>query len=622
MKRVYFCAVLAVMSMTGAAAAQAEHASVAAYLDADGLQVGGQGAIAVVVDVPDGLHVQSHKPLEDYLVKFAVSVHPPAQVTAAEPNYPAGKIETYPNLGKLSIYSGRVIVQVPLRVHADAATGPATISGRVTLQACDDSTCFMPETLDFSLETRIVASDATTRPANLEYFKTAAATEPTTEPATQAAAGPTAAKGPEGGAINRSGRRFFWSIFVIVAAGCIFLVVRAMQLSKSPRGVIVAVVIAALLSWLTFWIVRPLAYVPSGNGNAEIPWQAYDAAAFAQARQAGRLIIAEFTANWCPNCQYLEVTVFRDPRIAKSIADHQVTAFRADIDNAPAHELLTQLNSSGGIPLTAVFGAHSDRPIKLSSIYTSDNLLEAIDKAAAGGGGEEGQSLDFFGLRISLGGNAYLTAFAIAFFVGILFNLMPCVFPVLPLKIYGFYETAQHNRGRCFALGSVFSLGVVASFAVLAMLVLVFKSLTWGSQFNNPWFVGAVVVVLVAMALAMFGAFSVLLPARLYDLAPKHDTYTGNFLMGIVATILSTPCTAPMFVGLMAWAGAQTHVVGVSLLLTVGLGMAFPYLLLSGFPNLARRLPRGGPWGEVVKQFMGFLLLAVAAYFAAAKFAA
>ena len=203
--------------------------------------------------------------------------------------------------------------------------------------------------------------------------------------------------------------------------------------------------------------------------------------------------------------------------------------------------------------------------------------------------------LGFFGWEIHLGAHAYALIFLCAFATGILFNLTPCVFPVLPLKIYGFYETAQHDRGKCLALGAVFSLGVVAAFGVLALLVVALGKLQWGEQFSKAWFTLGVVVILVVLGVAMMRDWSVVLPAGLYDLAPRHDTMTGNFLMGILATILSTPCTAPMFVGLTAWAATQPRILGVGMMLTVGVGMAFPYLLLSAFPNMARNLPRGGP---------------------------
>jgi thiol:disulfide interchange protein len=223
--------------------------------------------------------------------------------------------------------------------------------------------------------------------------------------------------------------------------------------------------------------------------------------------------------------------------------------------------------------------------------------------------------IGLFGKDFELGKGSYLPAFGLAFVVGIFFNAVPCVLPVLPLKAMGFYEVSQHNRAKCLALGAVFSLGLIASFAVLGTIVLIGGS-AWGELFGNAWFLGAIVFVLTAMALGMFGTFNVGLPGWLYAVTPRHDTYMGNFLFGILTAALSTPCTFGMFLGLLVWAATQPPAVGVSLVMMVGAGMAFPYFVLSAFPQLARRFPRTGPWAEIVKQMMGFLLLVSAVYFA------
>lgn len=224
------------------------------------------------------------------------------------------------------------------------------------------------------------------------------------------------------------------------------------------------------------------------------------------------------------------------------------------------------------------------------------------------------QRITIFGRE--LGEGAYGFAFFAAFIVGIIFNVVPCVLPVVPLKIMGFYEVSRHNRGRSFAFGVVFSLGIITVFAGLGLLVVVFKTLSWGELYGNPTFLIAVILILLAFGLAQFGAFSVGLPTAVYNIAPRHDTYVGNFLFGILTAVLSTPCTFGMFLGLLVWASAQPWQIGLSLMIIVGAGMAFPYLILSAVPEVARRFPRTGPWAELVKQMMGFLLIGSAVFFA------
>jgi thiol:disulfide interchange protein DsbD len=156
------------------------------------------------------------------------------------------------------------------------------------------------------------------------------------------------------------------------------------------------------------------------------------------------------------------------------------------------------------------------------------------------------------------------------------------------------------------AFGAIFSLGLVMTFAALGLLVVVLRVLNWGELFANPWFLVGIVVILGVMGLSMFGVFTVGLPVAVYRFAPRHDTYLGNFLFGILTAILSTPCTFGMFFGLLIWASGQPAAIGLSLMIMVGIGMAFPYFVLSAFPEVARRMPRTGPWAELVKQMMGF----------------
>lgn len=216
---------------------------------------------------------------------------------------------------------------------------------------------------------------------------------------------------------------------------------------------------------------------------------------------------------------------------------------------------------------------------------------------------------------VKLTSNSYALVFGAALLVGLIFNVMPCVLPVLPLKALGFYEVSQHRRGKAFALGLMFSFGLVSAFAVLAMLILV-GGQNWGELFSRGWFVWGMTIVLVLFAMSTWGLFTFSLPVGVYNFEPRHDTYSGNFLFGGMTALLSTPCTAPIFPALLAWAALQPRWIGTGVIVTVGIGMSLPYLILSAMPELARKLPRTGPWSELVKQMMGFLILGVAAYFA------
>ncbi|MFT3786313.1 MAG: thioredoxin family protein [Tepidisphaeraceae bacterium] len=203
----------------------------------------------------------------------------------------------------------------------------------------------------------------------------------------------------------------------------------------------------------------------------------------------------------------------------------------------------------------------------------------------------------------------------VAFLVGIVLNVVPCVLPVLPIKAVGFYEAANHSRAKSFTFGLAFSLGIVAAFGVIALIAILTGG-TWGALFSNKWFAIGITVVMILAALQSFGLLEFILPAKVSQLEAAHNTYTGNFAWGLITAVLSTPCTIGPFAGVIAIALASGPVLGALILMTVGAGMASPYLILSATPEVARNFPRTGPWPSVVKQMMGFLLLATAVFFA------
>jgi thiol:disulfide interchange protein DsbD len=211
-------------------------------------------------------------------------------------------------------------------------------------------------------------------------------------------------------------------------------------------------------------------------------------------------------------------------------------------------------------------------------------------------------------------------AIGVALLAGLIFNVMPCVLPVLPLKALGFYEASHHDRGRTFLFGLSFSIGMTAVFAVLALVLLLSKSVfgrqvNWGQLFSYSWFIWTIAIILAAIAFSMLKGAAIQLPTGIYGLNFRHDTLVGNFLWGGLTAILSTPCTAFFFPALLIYAFAQPLIIGFSVITLVGVGMALPYLLLSGFPELARKFPRTGPFAEIFKQMMGFLMLVVAGLF-------
>lgn len=200
-----------------------------------------------------------------------------------------------------------------------------------------------------------------------------------------------------------------------------------------------------------------------------------------------------------------------------------------------------------------------------------------------------------------------------AFIGGAILNVMPCVLPVISLKIFGFMQQAGDDRGRIFRMGLAYAGGVMASFVVLAVLM-VFAGLAWGGLMQQPGFLIGLSAVVFAFALSLLGVFEIQLPGVATSVAGEaasKEGYAGAFLNGILATLLATPCVGPFLgsaVGILAQLPALTAGAGI---LVVGLGMATPYVLLTAFPGWLRFLPKPGPWMVTFKQIVGFILVVV-----------
>jgi len=208
-----------------------------------------------------------------------------------------------------------------------------------------------------------------------------------------------------------------------------------------------------------------------------------------------------------------------------------------------------------------------------------------------------------------------------AFIGGLILNIMPCVLPVIALKILGFVGEARSEPRHVRKLGLVYALGVLVSFLVLAAVVIGVKAAGhhagWGMQFGSPVFVVCLTTLVTLVALNLFGVFEVTLGGRALDaaggLASKHGA-AGAFFNGVLATVLATPCTAPFLSIALGFAFAQKAPVILLMFLAVGVGLAAPYVVLSWNPAWLKFLPKPGAWMEKFKIAMGFPMLATAVW--------
>lgn len=204
-----------------------------------------------------------------------------------------------------------------------------------------------------------------------------------------------------------------------------------------------------------------------------------------------------------------------------------------------------------------------------------------------------------------------------AFLGGFILNFMPCVLPIISLKLFDLIKNRQESRAIILKHNMAYTLGVLSTFLALALSIIVIKStgevIGWGFQLQSPLFVMTLIIVLFIMTLNFFGLFEFSTPGGKYLGNVKlNQGFTGDFGSGALATILATPCSAPFLGTALTFAFAASTPVIILMFLTIGLGLAMPFILTGLFPQLINFLPKPGAWMEKLKKFLGMALMLTA----------
>ena len=203
----------------------------------------------------------------------------------------------------------------------------------------------------------------------------------------------------------------------------------------------------------------------------------------------------------------------------------------------------------------------------------------------------------------------------LAFLGGLLLNLMPCVFPILSLKVLGW---VQHNHPKAILRYSLFfSLGILSGFWILFTFMAVLRtagqSVGWGFQMQEPLFVSCLTGLFFILSMNFFGLFEFVFSKTTRAATPSITKPTLDaFLNGSLAVLVSTPCSAPFMGSALGFSLGQPLFISFIIFSALGLGMAFPYLWLGRYPSLLTKLPQPGPWMKTFKQLLGFPMLATA----------
>jgi thiol:disulfide interchange protein DsbD len=209
----------------------------------------------------------------------------------------------------------------------------------------------------------------------------------------------------------------------------------------------------------------------------------------------------------------------------------------------------------------------------------------------------------------------FVWALAAAVLGGLILNLMPCVFPVLAIKVLSFASHGRHSRAAHRAQGLAYTAGVVLSFMALGGLMLALRAggeqLGWGFQLQSPIVITGLAVLFTLLGLNLAGLFEVgnLLPHRLASLQLRHPVVDA-FLSGVLAVAIASPCTAPFMGASLGYAITLPGAQALGIFAALGLGLALPYLVAAWVPAVGRWLPRPGAWMDALRRFMAFLMWA------------
>lgn len=301
------------------------------------------------------------------------------------------------------------------------------------------------------------------------------------------------------------------------------------------------------------------------------------------------------------------------PGIVDALPDPQISQSEGVVTIvAPKDEKLTEAPASfSGVVVAETLSGRTGYLISTGAPALTDS--EPVDSK------EKEMQTENAEAELPFGGGLFGVLFG-AFLGGIILNIMPCVFPVISLKVMSFVGQAGEDRKKVLAHSSVFALGILVFFWVLTVMMLILRSagdgnVGWGAQLQQPIFVVGLIFVMVAVALSLFGTieFGTSMTAMGGELTNKSG-YGGSFWSGALAVLLATPCTAPFMAPAIGFALSQSAPTMFLVFTSMGLGLAAPYFVFAASPKLLHVIPAPGPWMETFKQFMGFPMLAVAVW--------
>lgn len=362
--------------------------------------------------------------------------------------------------------------------------------------------------------------------------------------------------------------------------------------------------VGKLLSLLALGLAIWIGFPKENNSSNTLNWENWSPELEESLREQGKAVYVDFTAKWCLSCQ-VNKRVFRSQEIIEVFREKEIVPLKADWTKRGATILQAlQAKEREGVPLNIYYPPSGDG-ILLPEVLTEKMVLQVLENEKS---------------YLVEEASGFWTILGFALLGGIILNLMPCVFPVIGLKIMSFVKQSGQDAKKVKMHGLVFTLGVLVSFWVLLGALLSLREqleneFGWGFQLQEPVFVFGLAVFLFIFALSLSGVleFGISLTGVGAKIS-RTDGYGGSFFSGALATVVATPCMAP-FLGVAVGAALTMDWLGAYTVFTcIALGLSLPYLLLCIFPAWIAQLPKPGQWMDTLKQFMAFPLYATVAW--------
>lgn len=394
---------------------------------------------------------------------------------------------------------------------------------------------------------------------------------------------------------------------LLLVAMSIWLYGKTTYPTKPSLGGTVGRILSVVLLLSGIWLGYP--GEPSDT-TEQISWTPWSPEQEEALLTDGRGVFIDFTARWCMSCQ-VNKGVYQRKAVIEKFKELNIAALQADwTKRGPIILKALQKYGREGVPLYVYYPPRKKDelpavPILLPEILTRKIVLEVIE-----------EEQPYFEAEA----DSFFAILGFAFLGGVILNLMPCVFPVLGLKIMSFVKKAGEDSTKVRIHGIIFTLGVLLSFWILVGVLLGLREtlqsdLGWGFQLQEPIFVFGLAVFLLIFALSLSGVFEIGMSfTGVGNKLSGKSGYLGSFFSGFLATIVATPCMAP-FLGVAVGAAlAMPWHSALIIFTSIALGLASPYLLLSLFPKWISRLPKPGAWMDTFKQAMAFPLYATVAW--------